>query len=184
MSKIIGLVGQIACGKEVVKKYLAEKYKAQDCKFSTSLRDILIRLDLTVSRENMQKISTILRAGFGEDLLAKVIAADASKLKSEIVVMDGIRRMADIKYLKDLPNFYLIKIEADTQTRFERVKSRNENTGDKDKTFEQFVFEQNYETEKTIPEVMDFAKISIDNNGTLENLYLQVDKIIGNILKN
>jgi len=109
MSKIIGLVGQIACGKEVVKKYLAEKYKAQDCKFSTSLRDILMRLDLPVSRENMQKMSTILRAGFGEDLLAKVIAADASKLKSEIVVMDGIRRMADIKYLKDLPNFYLIK---------------------------------------------------------------------------
>jgi len=184
MSKIIGLVGQIACGKEVVKKYLAEKYKAQDCKFSTSLRDILMRLDLPVSRENMQKMSTILRAGFGEDLLAKVIAADASKLKSEIVVMDGIRRMADIKYLKDLPNFYLIKIEAETQTRFERVKSRNENTGDKDKTFEQFVFEQNYETEKSIPEVMDFAKISIDNNGTLANLYLQVDKIIGNILKN
>jgi len=94
-----------------------------------------------------------------------------------------VRRMADIKYLKELQNFFLIKVEADAKIRFERVKSRNENTGDKEKTFEQFTAEENYETEKSIPEVMSFSKISINNNGTLEELYLQVDKIVENLLK-
>lgn len=185
MSKIIiGLVGQIACGKEAVKKYIDKKYNAQDCRFSTPLRDIVKRLDITESRENLQKMSTILRAGFGEDLLAKVIAVDASKLNSDIVIVDGVRRMADIKYLKELSNFYLIKIDVDAKIRFERLKARNENEGDKDKTFEQFLAEENYETEKSIPEVMNFAKISINNSGTLDDLYLQTDKIIGDILKN
>lgn len=178
---IIGFVGQIACGKEAVKKYIVQKYKAQDCRFSTSLRDVVKRLDIPESRENLQKLSTILRAGFGEDILAKVIAFDASKLDSDIVLIDGVRRMADIKYLKELPNFYLIKVEADPKIRYERMKLRNENAGDKDKTFEQFLADENYETEKSIPEVMDFAKIAINNNGTLEDLYSQADKIISDI---
>jgi dephospho-CoA kinase len=183
MSKlIIGLVGQIACGKEAAKKYLAQKYNTEDCKFSASLRDVLKRLDIDVSRENLQKLSTILRSGFGEDLLAKVIATDASKLNSDIVIVDGVRRMADIKYLKDLPNFYLIKVEVDAKLRYERMKNRNENVGDKDKTFEQFLNDQNNEAEKGIPEVMNFAKLSIENNGTLDELYYQTDKIITGIL--
>jgi dephospho-CoA kinase len=93
-----------------------------------------------------------------------------------------VRRMADIEYLKDLPNFYLIKVEADEKTRYERMKARNENAGDSDKTFEQFLADQNNEAERGIPEVMDFAKISINNNGTLDELYAKTDKIIGEIL--
>lgn len=183
MSKIIiGLVGQVACGKEAVKKYIAKKYNTQDCKFSNSLRDVVKRLGIEESRENLQKLSTILRGSFGEDLLARVIAIDASKLDSEIVIIDGVRRMADIEYLKDLPNFYLIKVEADERTRYERMKARNENAGDLDKTFEQFLLDQNNEAEKGIPEVMDFAKIAINNNTNLEGLYSETDKVINQIL--
>jgi dephospho-CoA kinase len=185
MSKIIiGFVGQIACGKEVIKKYVAEKYNSKDCKFSSSLRDVLNRLNIEVTRENLQKVSTSLRSTFGEDLLAKAISCDASNLDSEVVIIDGVRRMSDIKYLKDLPNFYLIKVEADEKTRYERMKVRNENKGDSEKTFEQFLADQNNEAEKGIPEVMNFAKLSINNNGTLDELHNQTDKIIKNILKN
>lgn len=184
MKIIIGLVGQIACGKEAVKKYIDKKYNATDCRFSTPLRDVVKRLDIPENRENLQKMSTILRSGFGEDILAKVIAVDASKLDSEIVIIDGVRRMADIKYLKELSNFYLIRVDADVKVRFERMKARNENEGDAGKTFEQFMADENYETEKSIPEVMNFAKISINNNGNLDELYSQTDKIIKSILKN
>jgi len=182
MKIIIGLVGQMACGKEALKKYIAQKYNTKDCKFSTSLRDVVHRLDIPESRENLQKLSTILRTGFGEDILAKVIAFDASKLDSDIVLIDGVRRMADIKYLKELPNFYLVKIEVDPKVRYGRMKLRNENAGDKDKTFEQFLADQNNEADREIPIVMDFAKIAINNNGTIEDLHNQADKIITDIL--
>jgi len=179
MSKIIiGLVGSLASGKETTKKYLAEKYNAKDCRFSTILRDVLLRVDVPNSRENLQKISTVLRANFGENLLAKAIAMDASKLDTEIVVIDGVRRFTDIEHLNELPNFILVKIDADSKVRYERMKLRNENAGDDKKTFEQFLEDHNAEADKQIPEVMKTAKYSIDNSGKLEDLYKQIDEIL------
>ena len=179
MSKIIiGLVGSLASGKETTKKYLAEKYNAKDCRFSSILRDVLARIDIPNSRENLQKVSTVLRANFGENLLAKAIAMDASKLDANVVVIDGVRRFTDIEHLNELPNFILIKIDADSKVRYERMKLRNENAGDDKKTFEQFLEDHNAEADKQIPEVMKTAKYAIDNGGTLEDLYKQIDEII------
>ena len=81
---ILGLVGPLASGKETVKKYLVEKYGAQDCRFSSILRDVLTRIAVPITRENIQKVSTVLRANFGESLLAQAIANDASKFNADI----------------------------------------------------------------------------------------------------
>lgn len=183
MSKkiIIGLVGSLASGKETTKKYLAEKYNAKDCRFSSILRDVLSRLTIPNSRENLQKISTVLRANFGEDLLASAIAVDAAKLDADVVVIDGVRRFTDIEHLKDLPNFVLVKIDADPKLRYERMKLRNENVGDDKKTFEEFMQDHEAEADKQIPEVMKTAKYSIDNSGTFEDLYKQIDILISKL---
>src|SRR3989338_1692790 len=179
MNKIIlGLVGPLACGKETVKKYLVENYKAKDCRFSTILRDVLNRTAVPVSRENLQKLSTVLRANFGENLLAKAIAMDASKLDADIVVIDGVRRPTDIAHLNELPNFFLVKIDADPKSRYERMVKRNENEGDDKKTFEQFLKDHEAEADRLVPSVMATAKHAIDNNGSFEDLYKQVDEIV------
>jgi len=54
---IIGLVGPLASGKGVVKDYICEKYQAKSYKFSNTIRDVLKRLHIPISRENMQNIS-------------------------------------------------------------------------------------------------------------------------------
>jgi len=178
------LVGTLASGKEVTKKYILEKYNAKDCRFSTMLRDVLNRVAVPTSRENIQRISTLLRENFGEDIMAKVIALDAKNFDSDVVIVDGVRRPADIKYLNELPNFYLIKINADPELRYKRMLERNENEGDNNKTYEQFLNDENAEADRLIPIVMESAKYSIDNNGTFEELYAQIDKIMEDINKN
>ncbi len=184
MNKIIfGLVGTLASGKEETKKYLVSKYNAQDCRFSTILREVLNRAAIPVSRENLQKISTVLRSNFGEDLLAKAIAVDASKLNADIVVIDGVRRPTDIEHLNKLPNFFLIKIDADPRVRYDRSVIRNENEGDDKKTFEEFINDHESEADSLIPVVMKEAKYSIDNNGTKEDLYKQIDNIVEELLQ-
>jgi dephospho-CoA kinase len=175
---IIGMVGSLASGKETTKKYLVEKYNAKDCRFSSILRDVLSRLTIPNSRENLQNLSTVLRASFGENLLAKAIAADAAKLEADVVLIDGVRRFTDIEHLKDLPNFVLVKIDADPEIRYERMKLRNENAGDDKKTFEEFLKDHDAEADRQIPEVMKTAKYSIDNSGSFEDLYKQIDEII------
>ncbi len=182
MNKIIlGFVGQIASGKDASKKYLAEKYGAKNCRFSTVLRDVLERIGVEISRENMQKISTVLRQNFGEDLLANTITNDASKLESDIVIVDGVRRMADISRLATLPNFFLVKIEASPEIRYERMKTRNENVGDLDKSFADFLKNHEAEADREIPIVMSNAKYSLDNKGSFEELYEQLDRLISEL---
>jgi dephospho-CoA kinase len=178
---ILGLVGLFACGKETVKKYLVEKYNAKDCRFSSILRDAMTRTAIPITRENLQKFSTILRLNFGEDLLAKAIAMDAAKLDADIVVIDGVRRPTDIEHLTKLPNFFLVKIEADPKIRYERLVKRNENIGDDKKTFEQFLEDHKGEADSLIPTVMETTKCSINNDGSFEDLYKQVDEVIKKI---
>lgn len=178
---IIALVGPQASGKEVVKKYLIEKHQAEGYKFSQVLRDVLGRLYLPQTRENLQNLSLDLRNRFGQDLLANIISVDAQNSKSPLLVIDGVRRLSDISALRKLENFRLINLEVDPQMRYRRLCKRNENEGDKEKTYTEFLEDENRESEKGIPEVALTADYSIDNNSDLENLYQQIDLIMNKI---
>jgi len=182
MAKIVlGFVGKLASGKAVCQQYISDKYEAGSARFSTSLRDILNRLYLPISRENLQDLSLDLRNRFGSDVLARVIAEDVKRAPNDIVVIDGVRRLDDIVSLKDLPNFYLISIDASPEIRYERMKKRNENAGDAEKTFDQFVLDGQREAEIQIPEAMAAARYQLNNDGDLPSLYAQIDKIIQEI---
>ncbi|NMB92450.1 MAG: hypothetical protein GYA31_02405, partial [Parcubacteria group bacterium] len=146
--------------------------------------DILNRLYLKHSRENISKLSTILRKNFSEDILARTIYEDIKKDKKNVIIVDGVRRMADISYLKKLPEFKLIYIDADMEKRYQRIILRGENVDDTSKTFEQFKKDHELETELQIVNLKDFADIVIDNNGNFENLFKQVDDIINPIRTN
>ncbi len=178
MQKIIlGFAGEIASGKGTAAKYLIEKYGSGYYRFSSILRDLLKRLYLEESRENTQKISTILRQNFSEDILSKVISKDVLNDRHDIITVDGIRRLSDIKYLKELPGFKLVYIETDIEKRFERIVKRGENVDDRNKTFEEFRKDNEKESESQIKDLKSKADFVIDNNGTIEELYEQIDGI-------
>ena len=176
--KIIGLVGQISSGKGTIAEYIEKKHKSSTYRFSTILRDVLDRLHVEITRKNMQDMSTFLRKQFGEDLLAKVIAEDVKSDENNIIVVDGIRRMADIKYLEEIDGFKLIKITADPKIRYERLIQRTENHGDTKKTYEEFLADQEKEADAEIPIVMEKAEMEINNDGDLKDLEKEIEKVI------
>lgn len=168
----------MASGKGTVVEYVFKNYNGKNFRFSTILRDILKRLYLEEVRENLQKMSTILRDNFGQDVLSLAIAKEAKNSDDEILAIDGVRRLSDIKFLKDLPGFKLIYIEADVKKRYKRISVRGENSDDNTKTFEQFKKELEQESETQIRGLKNGADYIIDNNGSIEELHNQVDKII------
>ncbi|MFA5777258.1 MAG: AAA family ATPase [Parcubacteria group bacterium] len=179
MSKIIiGLAGEMACGKGTAAKHIKEKYQASSYRFSTMLRDVANRLYVEQTRENVATLSTILRQNFGEDLFAKVMAEDVKKDENKVIVIDGIRRLADIEYLKKIPEFKFVYIEADIHNCYDRIIKRGENTDDNNKTFEKFMEEHNLETELQIKDLKNYADFVIDNDADFNHLHEQVDKII------
>ncbi len=184
MSKIIlGTAGEIASGKDAVGDYLAEKHGALKLRFSQPLRDILDRIGLEHTRKNLSTLSLHLRKGFGEDILSKVILSEAEASEKEFVVVDGVRRFPDIVHMEASEHFYFCFIEASPETRYERLTKRRQNADDATKTEAQFEKDAKLETETGISELKDRAEFIINNDGTLEELYAQVDKMVEELKK-
>lgn len=179
MNKVIlGFVSKLAAGKTTVCKYLAEKHGADIFTFSTPLRDVLDRFNLPQNRQNMQAVSQGLREALGQDILAKVMADDSQKSTAGLVCVDGVRRPKDLEYLKKLDNFHLIFVDADQKLRWQRITTRGQNPGEDSWTFEEFKQRERAEAESLIDEVAREAKFKILNNGTVEELYEQIEKIL------
>lgn len=175
---ILGFVASMAAGKGTAAKYLEEKYGAHTYRFSTMLFDLLKRIYVEPSRDNLIKMSEIIRGTFGEDTMAKVMAKDAENDKNNLIIVEGIRRMADIEHLAKLPNFVLIEIFADLEKRHQRLIQRREKPDDATTTLEQFKKDHARSTEITIPEVASHAIARIDNNGTVAELHKQLDDLL------
>jgi dephospho-CoA kinase len=180
---VIGLAGQIASGKDTVADYVKKKYGGETVSFSQPMRDILNRLYLPVDREHMVKVTKILIDNFGSDILSKTIATEIAKSDKQIFILPNIRREADYEHLKDNPGFILVGLEAEARTRYERLIKRGQNEDDKTKTWEQFQKDAGLFTEVTIAPLIVKSKIKLDNNGSFEDLYKQVDKLIADNLK-
>jgi dephospho-CoA kinase len=181
MALIVGFVGPIASGKDAAVAYLRDKYQAEIFGFSEVLKDILELLYLSADRDKLIKLSEILRGAFGDDILAQVIVAKANNAKSLVVAIDGIRRWADIEILKSNPNFHLISIETDPRIRYERIVKRSEKPDDQNKTWEEFLADNQRSTEVAIQELADKAEFHVDNSETMEDLYKQLDEIIARL---
>lgn len=178
---ILGVSGEIASGKDTVGNYLAEAHGASKLRFSQPLRDMLDRLGIEQNRENMAKLSLYIRKAFGEDILSRVILAEAEASTEEFVVVDGIRRLPDMVHMETDEHFYFCYVEASPEKRFERLTQRRQNTDDASKTAMQFEKDSQLETEIGIRDLKERADFVIDNNGTLEDLKKQTDDMVGEL---
>jgi dephospho-CoA kinase len=179
MNKIvIGLVAELAGGKGAVTDYLKGKHGAVSFRFSDPLRETLEIYDIKKNRKNLQDIAILLLNNFGQDLLSKAMAKKAKESKEELIVIDGVRRFTDIEHLTKLPEFRLVYINTDNDTRYKRYVARNENPGDDKVSPGGFIQMQQAEADKQIPEVGKKAEFTIDNNDSFDNLYKQIEDIL------
>ena len=174
---IIGLAGEIACGKDTIADYMAKKYGSQKVSFSQPLRDVLDRLFLPQNRANMAGLGKLLIKQWGDGTLSKVIAEEILNSKKKVFILPNVRRDGDIVHLKELPGFMLIRVDAEPQTRYERLIRRGQNTDDASKTREQFEADSKLWTEVSIRKIAKKATEKIDNNGDLKDLKLQIDEL-------
>lgn len=175
---ILGFGGEMASGKGTCAEYLKKTYGAETFRFSTALFDIAHRVHLKDDRDTLQRISTFLRKEFGEDTLAKVMFEDAKNATAQLIIIDGVRRLEDVKYLRELPEFKLVYISAPMKTRHERMVKRGEKADDATKTYEEFQADHERESELEITKLEAFAAEVIDNGGTIPELHAQLDGII------
>jgi dephospho-CoA kinase len=175
---IIGLVGEAAAGKGTVAAFLNDKYGASTHTFSKSMKDCVQRLYLPLSRENIAAFSTLTRKAYGEDLYARVVAKDCEADAHGIIVVDGIRLVADMSALKDLPGFHLIYVTAPVEIRWKRARNRGEKAGESEMSLEQFKQEELLPTELAIKSIGEGAEFTVENSGDFAELYTTMESIL------
>ncbi len=169
----------MASGKDTVTEYLVIKYGAKKYRFSDVLREILDLLFIPQTRESLTNLSILLRQGYGDDLLAKVIEKRAeADTSNAILVIDGIRRYQDVAHFSHLEGFTLWYVDASFETRYERLTMRTQNVDDSTKTEEEFRREHELETERGVPALKEHASHVVKNEGLLDELHHKVDALM------
>jgi dephospho-CoA kinase len=178
---VIGIVGMPASGKGTVADYIAKTYEAPKLRFSDALSTILDRLSLEKTRDHQITLSEVLRETCGEDILSRAIQIGIQGSSSRLVIVDGVRRDGDIATLKEVSDFHLLSVDAEARVRYERAKQRAEKPEEADQTFEDFLKLDQRSTEVTTYSLMKHANMVLDNNGSFERLYEQVDQYLNAI---
>jgi len=165
-------------GKDTCLDYLQEKYNASIFSFTDLLHEACDAFYLEFNRDNLIRMSECVREEFGEDTLAKAMAKKVKDKGDNISAIGNARRPADVQYLSEIEGYVLIKIDADINTRYERIKTRGQKASDSTQTFEQFKADHKRSTEVSILEIAKQATEKIDNDGNFEQLYDQMENII------
>jgi dephospho-CoA kinase len=175
MKKVIGIIGTIASGKDAAADYLTEKFHLPVFQISQPLKDVCAERGIEPTRQNLIGLGTTLSKEMGEDFLAQLLL---KKIEHEGIIT-GMRQLAQIAYLKKHAALTLIGIDAEPSIRFDRVKKRNKQG--EATNLEEFIQQESQENSapnvQRLFECLQLANYHIDNNGSLEELYQQLDAI-------
>lgn len=178
---ILGLTGTMCAGKGEVVKYLKNK-DFEHYVYSDILKEIAKQRNIEPTRENLQKLGNdIKKESKNLGILSKKML---KKIKTDKSVVDGIRNVDEIKELRKQKKVYIIGVAAPQRLRFKRLKKRNRE-GDP-KTFSEFKRLDNLENRgktkgQEISKCLKMANFIINNNGSLEKLDNEIEKILQTI---
>lgn len=120
---VIGITGTLSAGKDVVASILREK-GFQIISLGEVIRDELNSKGIETTRKNQQDLGNQLRREHGGHVLAQR-ALEKYRSYSAPLVINGIRNLDEIRFLKNNADFHLIAVDAPLEIRWQRVMKRN-----------------------------------------------------------
>ncbi|MCX7974123.1 MAG: AAA family ATPase [Candidatus Aminicenantes bacterium] len=176
--RLIGLTGTNGAGKGEVAKYFLKK-GYHYFSLSDLLREELQKRGEAITRDSLIRLGNELRRQGGADILAKMIMKKVSEVDGPAVI-DSLRNPAEINYLRQQGNFFLIAVDAPVEVRFARIKARGRD--ESVKTLEEFIAKENEEMSdqseaQQLQKCLEMADLKIWNDGSLEELYAKLEKI-------
>ena len=180
MATIIGIVGERLAGKDTVADYLASHYEAFHIKYSQILDEILEILDLPKSRRNEIDLGMAMRSAFHEGVLWGAIRKRITVSSAQLKVISSIRFQDEFDSARSL-GAKMIYVTAPEQILYERFLQRKEKADDSRLSAQEFANLDKEPTEVKIAHLGSQCDFTIQNTGTLPELYERVDGIIDTI---
>lgn len=177
---IIGLTGSFGAGKGEVVRYLVDQkgfryYSARDF-----IRKEVETRGLPVDRNSLIAVANELREAHGPAYIVEALYARALEEGGDAII-ESLRATAEARKLKWLGGI-VIGVDADPKLRYERAVKRGSETDHV--TYDEWLDQERRETNPDDPTKQDIfgalreSDAIVMNNGTLEGLYAQIDRIL------
>ena len=177
---IIGITGTIGAGKGTIVDFLTGKgfvhYSVR-----AFITEELNRRGIAVNRDNMVVVANEMRAKNSPSFIIEQLYLQASESNQNCII-ESIRTIGEVEQLRKFENFCLFAVDANPELRYQRIKGRNSETDQ----ISYDVFIENEKREMTsddmnkqnLSKCISMADYIIENNGTIDELNVKVEKIL------
>lgn len=179
---IIGITGSIGGGKGTVVDYLKEKKNFTHYSSSDLLVDILKERGEEIDRDGMGRIANELRAQNPAGVPAETYKQYEKDGSPENAIFEALHSVPEVEFVKSIGG-KVIAVTADSDIRYERIKARGSVKDNISK--EKFIEQQQREeigsddpNKNNIFDAINAADFVLQNNGSIEELYSQVDAVL------
>ena len=122
----------------------------------------------------------VLKNRFTQDIYVYAAKECIEKHHDTPIFFDGIRKTHFIKRLQESYDCKIIFLDATLRIRYDRLKERWDKSWESEMSYEQFLSDENLESEKENLAIRELADIVIENNSTKEELFEQIEIYIKN----
>jgi dephospho-CoA kinase len=182
---IIGLTGTIGAGKGTVVEYLLQHKNFRHYSARSFISEELNKRNLELTRDNMALVADELRNTNGASYIIDTLLDEAVKNGGDAII-ESIRTIGELESLRNkASNFYLFAVDADPKLRYERIVKRNSSTDHVD--FKKFMEDEANESfhaelwRMNLPACIERADHVFINNSTVEELFKEVETVIGKL---
>lgn len=178
---VIGLTGHARSGKTTAANYIAEKLKVPAFSNSAPLADLIGHLEMDRNRSNYMAAAKAVFSVFGYGLMASHWAAEARRAGHRIIAVEGIRYSEEIEIYQKESNLVLLGIVTDDRTRYYRSQVESSNK-DRGRSMDEFIRDRTSQSERNIDQIVEKSDFVIENNGSLDDLFLEIGKILRRLI--
>lgn len=178
---ILGITGTLGAGKGTIVDYLTMHYGYAHYSVRAFLVKKIKERGWTVNRDTMVVMANTLREKESSSYIVDQLFNQALQ-HGKPCIIESIRTPGEVESLRKNNDFRLIAVDADPKIRFNRIAARNSETDQV--TFEEFLANEQREMDSPDPnhqnlrKCIEMADVVLDNSGTVEDLYRQVEAIL------
>ncbi len=178
---IIGITGTLGAGKGTIVEYLVKNKGFKHYSARDFIAGEVKKRGLPLNRDTLTGVANDLREKHSPEYVIEQLFYKAQKNGGNAVI-ESVRTPGEVEFLRKQKDFRLFAVDADPEIRYKRIVQRGSETDRV--SFETFMANEKREmtsddpNKQNLSKCIEMADFVFYNNGTVEDLYTEVEKVL------